>query len=66
MSNCSIQGKAAMLPTLYNTKVILLPRIKTSKIEPLDAGIFALVESRFRRASLYYIVVNIDRSRKCM
>ena len=49
IDNCSAHGSIQNLPALSNVDVILLPPNTTSKLQPLDAGIIAAFNWRYRR-----------------
>lgn len=61
LENCSALGESDTLPTLQNVRVDFLPPRKTTKIQPLDAGITSLVETKFCKRLLFRILENIDR-----
>lgn len=56
MGKCSAQGRIYSLPTFSHFDVFFLAPIKTSKLEPLDAGIIASDKLQYRRRHLEHAV----------
>lgn len=64
INNCSAHGTNDNLPSLDNVKVIHLPPNTTSKWQPLDAGIIASMNLRYRRlqmeCAIDLLAVNVE------
>lgn len=50
--NCSADGGAATIPFLDSVEIIFLPLKTTSRLQPIDAGIVAAMEMRYRKFHL--------------
>lgn len=52
MDNCSEHGDQHSLSELQNAELIFLPLNRTSKIQPMDAGIISEMKGRYRKLQL--------------
>ena len=64
IDNSSAYGIADSLPPLRNVRVKFLPPNKTSRVQPLDAGIIAWVKAKYKRRLLFRVFDNIDMGKK--
>lgn len=60
VDSCSEHGELGNIPELLNTTLQFIPPISTSRIEPLDEGIIAVLKSGCKKRMLFRILNNVD------
>lgn len=64
IENCSAHGSKDNLSVFDYLRIEFLPPNTTSKVQPLDAGIIALVKRKYKRRLLLRIFENIEARQK--
>lgn len=64
INNCSVQGKKETLPLLRHVRVNVIHTYTTSKMQPLDAGIFAWAKAKYKCSLLFRVFNNVDMGQK--